>query len=79
LIKVGGDTEPARTNGRCIEAVVENLSGADVSAGALKIYFAGGAYCQISSAGERGFGCGVAWTALHKAMITFSGILGSFC
>ena len=52
LIKAGTDTEPGRSNGGWIEAVVENASGPGVPAGALRIYFAGGAYCQISSAGE---------------------------
>jgi hypothetical protein len=45
--------EPARSNGRWIEAVVEeNASAARVPAGALRIYFAAGAYCQISSTAE---------------------------
>jgi hypothetical protein len=52
LIKAGTDIEPGRSNGAWIEAVVENASGLRVPAGALRIYFAGGAYCQISSAGE---------------------------
>jgi hypothetical protein len=52
LIKAGTDIEPRRSNGAWIEAVVENASGLRVPAGALRIYFAGGAYCQISSAGE---------------------------
>jgi hypothetical protein len=51
-IKAGVGTEPGRSNGAWIEAVVENASGPGVPAGALRIYFAGGAYCQISSAGE---------------------------
>lgn len=53
LIKAGADTEPGRSNGAWIEAVIENPSGPGVPAGALRIYFAGGTYCQISSAGER--------------------------
>jgi len=52
LIKGGAETEPGKSNGGWIEAVVENGSAPRVSAGALRIYFAGGAYCQISSAGE---------------------------
>src|SRR5258708_7132630 len=44
--------EPARALGGWIEAVVEEGSPPRVPAGALRIYFAGGAYCQISSAGE---------------------------
>ena len=52
LIKAGADTEAGKSNGGWIEAVVENASGPRVPAGALRIYFGGGAYCQISSAGE---------------------------
>jgi hypothetical protein len=52
LVKAGADTEPGKSHGGWIEAVVENASGPRVPAGALRIYFAGGAYCQISSAGE---------------------------
>jgi hypothetical protein len=46
------DAKPGLSHGAWIEAVVENASGPGVLAGALRIYFAGGAYCQISSAGE---------------------------
>src|SRR6266446_6610119 len=52
LIKAGTDTEGARNNGAWIEAVVEKGSAPRVSTGGLRIYFAGGAYCQISSGGE---------------------------
>jgi hypothetical protein len=53
LMKAGADTEPGRSNGTWIEAVVDkNGSAARGSAGALRIYFAAGAYCQISSAAE---------------------------
>ena len=52
LMKAGEDTEPGKSNGGWIEAVVENGSPARVATGALRIYFAGGAYCQISSTGE---------------------------
>ena len=52
LVKAGADTGAGKSTGGWIEAVVENGSQARVSAGALRIYFAGGAYCQISSAGE---------------------------
>ena len=52
LLKAGADTEPGKSNGGWIEAVVENNSQPRVPAGALRIYFAGGAYCQISNAGE---------------------------
>jgi hypothetical protein len=53
LMRAGPDTEPGRTNGNWIEAVVDkNSSPTRASAGALRIYFAGGAYCQISSTAE---------------------------
>src|SRR6266436_4928441 len=52
LLKAGADTGAGKSTGGWIEAVVENASGPRVPAGALRIYFAGGAYCQISSAGE---------------------------
>jgi|SRR5215469_10294367 len=48
LVKAGADTKPGQSNGAWIEAVLENASGPD----ALRVYFSGGAYCQISSAGE---------------------------
>ena len=51
-MKAGADTEPGKSNGAWIEAVVEKGSAGRVSTGALRIYFAGGAYCQISSATE---------------------------
>ena len=52
LMKAGAEMEPGRSNGAWIEAVVEKGSAPGVSTGALRIYFAGGAYCQISNAGE---------------------------
>ena len=52
LMKAGADTEVSKSNGAWIEAVVEKGSQSRVSTGALRIYFAGGAYCQISSATE---------------------------
>ncbi len=52
LMKAGADTEAGRSNGGWIEAVVEKGSQPRVPIGALRIYFAGGAYCQISSATE---------------------------
>jgi hypothetical protein len=52
-MKASADTEPGRSNGTWIEAVVDkNGSAARAPAGALRIYFAAGAYCQISSAAE---------------------------
>jgi hypothetical protein len=52
LVKAGADAEPGKNKGTWIEAVVENGSRSDRPAGGLRIYFAGGAYCQIASAGE---------------------------
>src|SRR5437870_5627040 len=52
LMKAGADTEPGKSNAARIEAVVENGSEPRVPKGALRIYFGGGAYCQISSATE---------------------------
>ena len=53
LMKAGGDTKPAGSSGTWIEAVVDkNGSPARAPAGALRIYFAGGAYCQINSRAE---------------------------
>jgi hypothetical protein len=48
-----GETEPGGSNGTWIEAVVDkNASAARAPAGGLRIYFAAGAYCQVSSAAE---------------------------
>jgi hypothetical protein len=52
LLKAGADTEVGRSNRAWIEAVVENGAQRRVQGGALRIYFAGGAYCQISSGAE---------------------------
>jgi hypothetical protein len=52
LITASAEAKTGRSNGGWIEAVVENPSGSGVPAGALRIYFAGGAYCQISNASE---------------------------
>jgi hypothetical protein len=54
LLKAGPKTEAGQSNGGWIEAVVENACAAEprVPAGALRICFAGGAFCQISSAEE---------------------------
>jgi hypothetical protein len=51
LLKAGAKTEAGQSNGGWIEAVVEN-SEPRAPVGALRIYFAGSAYCQISSTGE---------------------------
>ena len=52
LLKADTDTDAGNSNGGWIEAVLENGSQPRVPAGGLRIHFAGGAYCQISSAGE---------------------------
>jgi hypothetical protein len=52
LPKAGTDTEAGKSNGGWIEAVLENGSRPRLPAGGLRIHFAGGAYCQISGAGE---------------------------
>ena len=52
LLRAGADTGAGKSTGRWIEAVVEEGAPPRVPAGALRIYFAGGAYCQINSAGE---------------------------
>ena len=52
LLKAGADTGAGKSTGGWIEAVVEEGSPPRMPAGALRIYFAGGAYAQISSAGE---------------------------
>ena len=52
LMKAGADTEAGKNNGAWIEAVVEKGSAPRVPIGGLRIYFAGGAYCQISNATE---------------------------
>jgi len=52
LLKAGTDTEAGKSNRGWIEAVLENGSQPRVPAGGLRINFAGGASCQISSVGE---------------------------
>ena len=53
LMKAGADAEAGKSNGRWIEAVVDkNGLPARAPSGALRIYFAAGAYCQISNAAE---------------------------
>jgi hypothetical protein len=53
LMKASADKEPGKSKASWIEAVVDkNSSQTREKAGTLRIYFAGGAYCQISSAGE---------------------------
>ena len=52
LLKTGTATEADKSNGGWIEAVLENGSRPRLPAGGLRIHFAGGAYCQISGAGE---------------------------
>jgi hypothetical protein len=63
LLRAIADTEPNKSNGAWVEAVVENGSPPRAQVGALRIYFAGGAYCQISSGAEAaGLMLGVAFT-----------------
>jgi hypothetical protein len=52
LVKVGAGPEPGQNNRAWIEALVENGSPSGRPAGGLRIYFAGGAYCQIGSTAE---------------------------
>ena len=53
LMKGGGETGPRKGKATWIEAVVDkNGSQSREKAGALQIYFAAGAYCQVSSAAE---------------------------
>ena len=52
LLKADTDTEAGKSHGGWIEAVLENGSQPRVPAGGLRIYFAGGACCQVSSVGE---------------------------
>jgi hypothetical protein len=52
LLKAGMDSAMCKSNGGWIEAELENGSQPRVPAGGLRIYFPGGAYCQISSLGE---------------------------
>ncbi len=40
-MKAGADIEPGKSNGACIEAVVQNGSEPGVPKGALRIYFGG--------------------------------------
>jgi hypothetical protein len=52
LLKAGMDSAMCKSNGGWIEAELENGSPPRVPAGGLRIYFPGGAYCQISNLGE---------------------------
>jgi hypothetical protein len=52
LLKAGTATEADKSSGGWIEAVLENGAPPRLPAGGLRIHFAGGAYCQISGAGE---------------------------
>src|ERR1700750_1272466 len=52
LLKAGPDTEVSKNNGGWSEAVWENGAQAGVPVGGLRIYFTGGAYCQVSSGAE---------------------------
>jgi hypothetical protein len=52
LLKAGAETGGGKSTGGWIEAVVEEGSPPRMPTGTLRIDFAGGAYCQISSTGE---------------------------
>jgi hypothetical protein len=52
LLKPGAESGPGKSTGGWIEAVVEQGSSPRVPTGALRIDFAGGAYCQISHIAE---------------------------
>jgi hypothetical protein len=52
LLKAGTDTGAGKSTGGWIEAVVEEGSSPRMPTGALRIDFAGGAYCQISNVAE---------------------------
>ena len=53
LMKGGGETAPRKGKATWIEAVVDkNGSQSREKAGALRIYFGAGAYCQIGTAAE---------------------------
>src|SRR5215468_2675139 len=53
LMKAGAEAEAARSNGRWIEAVVDkDGSRCREKADVLRIYFAAGTYCQVSSGAE---------------------------
>ena len=52
LLKAGADSRTGKSTGGWIEAVVEEGSSPRVPTGALRIDFAGGAYCQISNLAE---------------------------
>ena len=60
-LKAGPDTEAGKSNGGWIEAVLENGCQPGVPAGGLRIHFAGGAYCLISSAGEAALAVELLW------------------
>ena len=52
-MKAGADAEADKSNATWIEAVVDkNGSRCREKAGVLRIYFAAGAYCQVSSGAE---------------------------
>ena len=52
LIKAGADAEAGKSNGSWVEAVLEHGSASGMPGAGLRIYFAGGAYCQIGNAAE---------------------------
>jgi hypothetical protein len=52
LIEAGADAEAGKSNGLWVQAVVEHDATPRPQQRTLQIYFAGGAYCQISGAAE---------------------------
>jgi hypothetical protein len=70
-MKGGGETESGRSNGTWIEAVARRQE-------CYGIYFAAGAYCQISSAAEAALAAELLGRLGRKAMISFSGSLKIF-
>lgn len=52
LVKAGENAICGKSNGAWVEAVVENGSVPPMQGEALRICFAGGAYCQISNSAE---------------------------
>lgn len=54
LIKAESGAQRDKGNGRWVEAVIERSTEPKMPEGSLRIYFSGGAYCQISNPREAG-------------------------
>src|SRR5262249_45374510 len=79
LMKASADAEAGRSNGTWIEAVVDkDGSRCREKADVLRIYFAPGAYCQVSSGAEVALTAELLGRLGAKAMISFSGSLKIF-